>query len=362
MFKKVFSITIIAMLLFNVNTFADTNILSNQQQKVSKVMFERDLKKIIETKKEIIEAAKKEQKKSLGKILIYHTHTLEEYSDGTTVIDAGNDLAEKLNNLGFEVDNVVDNFSVDYNNAYASSRNYLSNIDLTQYKLVIDLHRDAAGSKIIRQLEDGDCTVVKFVFSTSNKNYTEQQNLANKISANLQDIYDEDFTYDKGILHFNQDLSNNIVLIENGFIKEFQRLKADEQKQIGWTVKRELAKINYRIHTDAIKDNIIIPLEITKEQASFVYASEADVLNVALFGMTAKQWREQNPDKKGNMRDYAEVSQLVCLSNLENLNAYLIDNGVSQQERLIELNKAAIRQMKVLVEDTLKLTDGSDEQ
>ena len=144
-------------------------------------------------------------------------------------------------------------------------------------------------------------------------------------------------------------------------IKEFQRLKADEQKQIGWTVKRELAKINYRIHTDAIKDNIIIPLEITKEQASFVYASEADVLNVALFGMTAKQWREQNPDKKGNMRDYAEVSQLVCLSNLENLNAYLIDNGVSQQERLIELNQAAIRQMKVLVEDTLKLTDGSDE-
>lgn len=217
MFKKVFSITIIAMLLFNVNTFADTNILSNQQQKVSKVMFERDLKKIIETKKEIIEAAKKEQKKSLGKILIYHTHTLEEYSDGTTVVDAGNDLAEKLNDLGFEVDNVIDNFSVDYNNAYASSRNYLSNIDLTQYKLVIDLHRDAAGSKIIRQLEDGDHTVVKFVFSTSNNNYPEQQNLANKISANLQDIYDEDFTYEKGILNFNQDLSNNIVLIENGF-------------------------------------------------------------------------------------------------------------------------------------------------
>ena len=217
MFKKVFSITIIAMLLFNVNTFADTNILSNQQQKVSKVMFERDLKKIIETKKEIIEAAKKEQKKSLGKILIYHTHTLEEYAYGTTVVDAGNDLAEKLNNLGFEVNNVVDNFSVDYNNAYASSRNYLSNIDLTQYKLIIDLHRDAAGSKIIRQLEDGDYTVVKFVFSTSNKNYIEQQNLANKISANLQDIYDEDFTYDKGILNFNQDLSNNIVLIENGF-------------------------------------------------------------------------------------------------------------------------------------------------
>ena len=145
-------------------------------------------------------------------------------------------------------------------------------------------------------------------------------------------------------------------------IKEFQRLKADEQKQLGWTVKRELAKINYRIHTDAIKDNIIIPLEITKEQASFVYASEADVLNVALFGMTAKEWREKNPNKKGNIRDNAEVSQLVCLSNLENLNAYLIERGISQQERLVELNKAAIRQMKVLAEDMLKLTDESDEE
>lgn len=145
-------------------------------------------------------------------------------------------------------------------------------------------------------------------------------------------------------------------------IKEFQRLKVEEQKLLGWTVKRELAKINYRIHTDAIKDNIIIPLEISKEQASFVYASEADVLNVALFGMTAKQWRDKNPDKKGNIRDYAEVSQLVCLSNLENLNAYLIEQGISQQERLIKLNNAAIRQMKVLAEETLQLTDGSDSE
>ena len=145
-------------------------------------------------------------------------------------------------------------------------------------------------------------------------------------------------------------------------IKEFQRLKVEEQKLLGWTVKRELAKINYRIHTDAIKDNIIIPLEISKEQASFVYACEADVLNVALFGMTAKQWRDKNPDKKGNIRDYAEVSQLVCLSNLENLNAYLIEQGVNQQERLIKLNSAAIRQMKVLAEETLQLTDGSDSE
>lgn len=145
-------------------------------------------------------------------------------------------------------------------------------------------------------------------------------------------------------------------------IKEFQRLKANEQKQLGWTVKRELAKINYRIHTDAIKDNIIIPLEISKEQASFVYANEADVLNVALFGMTAREWRDKNPDKKGNIRDYTEVSQLVCLSNLENLNAYLIERGLSQPERLIELNKAAIRQMKVLAEETPKLSDGMDEK
>ena len=143
-------------------------------------------------------------------------------------------------------------------------------------------------------------------------------------------------------------------------IKEFQRLKADEQKQLGWTVKRELAKINYRIHTDAIKDNIIIPLEISKEQASFVYANEADVLNVALFGMTAREWRDKNPDKKGNIRDYAEVSQLVCLSNLENLNAYLIERGLSQPERLIELNKAAIRQMRVLTDDVMKLTEESN--
>ena len=145
-------------------------------------------------------------------------------------------------------------------------------------------------------------------------------------------------------------------------IKEFQRLKADEQKQLGWTVKRELAKINYRIHTDAIKDNIIIPLEISKEQASFVYANEADVLNVALFGMTAREWRDKNPDKKGNIRDYAEMLQLVCLSNLENMNAYLIERGLSQPERLIELNKAAIRQMKVLAEEAPKLSDGLDEQ
>lgn len=134
-------------------------------------------------------------------------------------------------------------------------------------------------------------------------------------------------------------------------IKEFQRLKAEEQRQLGWDIKRNLAKINYRIHTDAIKENLIPP-ELTKFQVNLVYASEADVLNMALFGVTAGTWRDANPEKKGNMRDYANISQLVCLSNIENLNALFISEGVSQAERLSKLNKIAIHQMKLLTEDT----------
>ena len=133
-------------------------------------------------------------------------------------------------------------------------------------------------------------------------------------------------------------------------IQEFQRLKEQEQKQLGWDVKRTLAKINYAIHTDAIKENLIPP-EITEEEAKIIYASEADVLNKALFGMTAKEWNDENPDKKGNIRDYANVSQLVCLSNLENLNALFIDEGLLQSDRLIKLNKIAISQMKLLTKD-----------
>ena len=135
-------------------------------------------------------------------------------------------------------------------------------------------------------------------------------------------------------------------------IKEFDRLKAKEQEQLGWSVKRELSKLNYHIHTDAIKQNLIPP-ELTAKQKSFVYAEEADVLNVALFGITAKEWREENPDLKGNVRDYATINQLICLSNLENLNAVFIQKGMEQSERLTELNKIAIQQMKVLeaVED-----------
>lgn len=141
------------------------------------------------------------------------------------------------------------------------------------------------------------------------------------------------------------------VEFELYIIKEFQRLKEDEQKLIGWTAKRELAKMNYRIHTDAIKENLI-PKHLSKNQISFIYANEADVLNVALFGKTAKQWRDENPGKKGNIRDYANISQLVCLTNLENLNAVFINDGLPQSERLVKLNQIAISQMKILLTDT----------
>jgi hypothetical protein len=133
-------------------------------------------------------------------------------------------------------------------------------------------------------------------------------------------------------------------------IKEFQFLKRQQTKELDWNIKRKLTKINYRIHTDAIKQNLI-PKTLTKKQISFIYANEADVLNVALFGKTAKQWRDENPDKKGNIRDYANVSQLVCLANLENLNAVFIDEGYKQANRLEKLNKIAISQMRILLED-----------
>ena len=135
-------------------------------------------------------------------------------------------------------------------------------------------------------------------------------------------------------------------------IKEFQRLKEDETSQLKleWNLQRTLSKINYHIHTDAIKDNLI-PKEITKQQANFVYADEADLLNVALFGLTAKEWRENNPDKKGNVRDYASLEQLVVLSNMESINALLISQGIAPSERLKELNKVAITQMKSLLKN-----------
>jgi hypothetical protein len=132
-------------------------------------------------------------------------------------------------------------------------------------------------------------------------------------------------------------------------IKEFQRLKEEEHKQLGWDIRRNLTKINYRIHTDAIKENLVPP-ELTLKQVNLIYAAEADVLNMALFGMTAKGWRDKYPTRKGNIRDDADVSQLVCLSNLENLNAHFINDGLPQSERLVKLNRIAIHQMKLLTD------------
>lgn len=130
-------------------------------------------------------------------------------------------------------------------------------------------------------------------------------------------------------------------------VREFQRLKEQEQVKIQWSAKRELSKINYRIHTDAIKKNLI-PQEVTPQQASKIYANEADVLNVAMFGMTALEWRDKHSNLKGNIRDYATINELICLSNMENLNAVFINEGLLQKERLIKLNQIAIQQMSIL--------------
>jgi hypothetical protein len=146
--------------------------------------------------------------------------------------------------------------------------------------------------------------------------------------------------------HFGMWISPRFQLL---MVKEFQRLKEQEQAHLGWSAKRELAKINYHIHTDAIKNNLI-PAELTAKQTSIIYASEADVLNMALFGMTAKDWRDANPNMKGNIRDYATINELICLSNMENLNAVFINEGLPQRERLIKLNQSAIQQMRVLAE------------
>jgi len=134
-------------------------------------------------------------------------------------------------------------------------------------------------------------------------------------------------------------------------IKEFQRLKENEQTEHTWNARRTLTKMNYRIHTDAIK-NKLLPPSLSQEQIQLVYANEADVLNMALYGITAKQWRQQNPNQGGNIRDYSSTAQLVCLANLESINAVFINDNTSQPERLKRLNSIAISQMQILLEDT----------
>ncbi|MBV6485902.1 MAG: hypothetical protein KFKLKKLM_02512 [Flavobacteriales bacterium] len=147
--------------------------------------------------------------------------------------------------------------------------------------------------------------------------------------------------------HFGMWISPRFQLL---LVKEYQRLKEDENNhlKLEWNFQRTLAKVNYHIHTDAIKENLI-PAALSKNQISFIYANEADVLNMALFGKTAKMWRDENSEKKNNIRDFATIEQLVVLSNLESLNAVFIAQGINQAERLLQLNKIAITQMKSLM-------------
>ena len=182
-------------------------------------------------------------------------------------------------------------------------------------------------------------------FVLSVKTWIEQTNAIGIISKAGR--YGGTYAHRDIAYHFGMWISPRFQLL---LVKEYQRLKEQEQAQIGWSAKRELSKINYRIHTDAIKQNLI-PQEITPAQANMIYANEADVLNVAMFGITAKAWREQHPELKGNIRDYASINELICLSNMENLNAVFIDQGMSQHERIFKLNQIAIQQMQILEGD-----------
>ena len=178
-------------------------------------------------------------------------------------------------------------------------------------------------------------------FVLSVKTWIERTNAVGIISKTGR--YGGTFAHRDIAYHFGMWISPKFQLL---LIKEYQRLKNEEQKNLGWSVKRELSKINYHIHTDAVKSHLI-PNEISASQKNTIYAEEADVLNVAMFGMTAKEWRDNNPDLKGNIRDYATINELICLSNMENINAILIHEGVAQSERLERLNKIAIHQMKI---------------
>ncbi len=182
-------------------------------------------------------------------------------------------------------------------------------------------------------------------FVLSVKNWLEQTN-AIGITAKAG-RYGGTYAHKDIAFHFGIWISPKFQLL---LVKEYQRLKEEEsdRQKLGWDFQRTLAKVNYHIHTDAIKENLI-PIEISKQQRSYIYSNEADVLNVALFGKTAKQWRDENPNEKGNIRDFATLEQLVVLSNMESTNALLIHQRMSQIDRLLHLNKMAITQMKSLL-------------
>ncbi|HAH54152.1 MAG TPA: DNA-binding protein [Flavobacterium sp.] len=183
-----------------------------------------------------------------------------------------------------------------------------------------------------------------FVLST--KNWCEKTNAVGIVAKTGR--YGGTYAHKDIAFHFGMWISAKFQLL---LVREFQRLKETEnsKEQLEWNFQRYLTKVNYLIHTDAIKENLI-PAEIDKKQATFIYANEADVLNVALFGKTAKQWRDENPNEKGNIRDTATIEQLVVLSNMESTNALLIHQGITQSDRLLHLNKMAITQMKSLLQ------------
>ncbi len=185
-------------------------------------------------------------------------------------------------------------------------------------------------------------------YKISVKEWTEKTNAIGIISKAGR--YGRTYAHKDIAFEFGMWISPKFKLL---LIKKFERLKAEEQKQTGWNAKRELSKINYRIHTDAIKNNLI-PKELSKNQINFVYAEEADVLNMALFGMTAKEWCTNNPDLDGNIRDYATMNELICLANLENLNSVFIKEGLKQSEKLEKLNKIAISQIQILNDTDVK--------
>ena len=179
-----------------------------------------------------------------------------------------------------------------------------------------------------------------FVLST--KSWIERTNAIGIIAKTGR--YGGTYAHKDIAYHFGMWISPRFQLL---LVKEYQHLQEEKQKLLGWTAKRELTKLNYHIHTDAIKENLI-PADVTPQQASIIYADEADVLNVALFGMTAKEWRMSHPNSKGNIRDEATINQLICLSNMENLNAVFINEAIPQSERLIKLNQIAQHQMRIL--------------
>ena len=267
--------------------------------------------------------------------------------------------------LELKVDNQIINYTKIYNEDYISITDMLKSKDGDFF--VSDWLRNRNTIEFLGIWEElhnpnfnyGEFAIIKSQaglnsYKISVKEWTSKTNAIGIISKAGR--YGGTYAHKDIAFEFGMWISPKFKLL---LIKEFERLKQEEQKQLGWNAKRELSKINYKIHTNAIKNNLI-PKELSKEQINFIYAEEADVLNMALFGMTAKEWREENSNLNGNIRDYASIDELICLANLENLNSVFINDGLTQAERLERLNKIAISQMKILSECNMKYLDSKE--